>query len=115
MVFATRTSRTTGYRAYFPSTAVRASTDLLRHLPGATTTKVRYSDTIDGSMAALSAHPYAMLDPRHRAQTSFFERMQRDHAGQLRRGLAQLAEDIAAGNPPQAAGGATMIAWARPA
>ena len=109
------------YRRYFPSadawmfpTHPRAA-DLLRHLPGATTAAVHFTDIVDGSMAALLAHPHLLLDAQNRANTSFFERMARDHGDELDRGLAQLAADIANGKAPQSPGGATMIAWAKPA
>jgi len=121
MVYAYEDIEDHWYHAYFPSADAWMSAshprrdELLRHLPGAAITAVRYTDTVDGSMAALSTYPELMLDPGRRAQTSFFERMERDHADELRRGLERLAADIAAGRPPQAQGGATMIAWAKPA
>lgn len=110
------------YRRYFPSSDAwmlpthPRRDELLRHFDGtATCTVVPFTDTVDGSMAALSAHPQLMLDPRRRAQTSFFERMERDHGEELHRGLARLEADIAAGRPPHTPGGATAIAWAKPA
>jgi len=108
------------YRDYFPSADAwmipshPRTADLLRGLPGAECLRVRYTDMLDGSMAALLAHPALILDPRWRAQTSFFERMQRQHPDELRLGLEQLAADITAGNAPQGRpGGATMIAWGK--
>jgi ubiquinone/menaquinone biosynthesis C-methylase UbiE len=122
MVFTREDIADQWYRDYFPSADAwmipshPSIADLLRDLPGAEVAAVRYTDMLDGSMAALLAHPQLILDRRWRAQTSFFERMERDHPDELRHGLERLAADITAGNPPRGGpGGATMIAWGKPA
>lgn len=85
--------------------------DLLSWLPGATREEVVYRDCRDGSLAALESHPDLVLDRGWRMQTSFFERMERDHPDELRTGLDRLAEDVAAGNSPHRLGRASMLAW----
>jgi ubiquinone/menaquinone biosynthesis C-methylase UbiE len=88
--------------------------ELLDALPGARRLPLLYTDTVDGSLAALLAQPELLLDPARRAQTSFFERMQRDHPGELRAGLQRLESDLRAGRAPHSPGGASMIAWTKP-
>ncbi|HZS15067.1 MAG TPA: class I SAM-dependent methyltransferase [Candidatus Dormibacteraeota bacterium] len=88
--------------------------DLLAWLPGATRTEVRWTDLCDGTLAALESHPELVLDPAWRLQTSFFERMHRDHPAELESGLARLAADVAAGTPPRRQGRASMLAWVKP-
>ena len=87
--------------------------ELLDALPGARRSPIVYEDTVDGSMAALMADPRLLLDPARRAQTSFFERMQRDHPDELRAGLQRLESDLRAGRAPRKPGGASMIAWTK--
>lgn len=64
--------------------------ELLAALPGARRIPVVYRDLQDGSMAALLGHPEKLLEPERRSQTSFFERMERDHPNDLRAGLQRL-------------------------
>ena len=45
----------------------------------------RLPDMLDGSMAALLGHPERLLEAERRSQTSFFERMERDHPEGLQR------------------------------
>src|SRR5579884_4202808 len=85
----------------------------LDQLPGAHTVSFRFEDMEDASLAALSAHPERLVEAAERGETSYFERMQRDHAEELRRGLERLREDIAAGRVPRRAGTATMLSWAK--
>jgi hypothetical protein len=68
----------------------------------------------DASLAALSADPERLLAAAERGRTSYFERMQRDHPGELRAGLARLREDIAAGSAPRRAGTASVLSWRKP-
>ena len=49
-------------------------------------------------MAAMLGHPELMLDPARRSQTSYFERMQRDHADELAAGLERLERELRAGD-----------------
>jgi SAM-dependent methyltransferase len=86
-------------------------TQLLGLLPGARRHPVVFADLDDASLAALAAHPEKLLDERWRNQTSYFERLRRDHAGELRDGLERLREQIAAGRAPTRAGRASVLAW----
>jgi hypothetical protein len=87
--------------------------ELLDALPGARRIPLVYEDAVDGSVAALMAQPELLLDPARRAQTSFFERMQRDHPDELRAGLRRLETDLHAGRASRSPGGATVIAWTK--
>jgi demethylmenaquinone methyltransferase/2-methoxy-6-polyprenyl-1,4-benzoquinol methylase len=105
------------YHGYFPSTRswMDAShpprAELLAELPGARYIELVFADLDDASLAALSAFPEKILDPAWRSQTSYFERLGRDHPEELSAGLERLRADIAAGNPPQGRGVATVLAW----
>jgi SAM-dependent methyltransferase len=85
--------------------------ELLELLPGARRLDVVYRDLEDGSLAALGAFPEKLADPRWHRQTSYFERLARDHPEELRAGLARLERDLAAGTAPRTPGRATMLAW----
>jgi ubiquinone/menaquinone biosynthesis C-methylase UbiE len=105
---------------YFPASRPwMASThpplrQLLAELPGALRVPVVYEDLQDGSMAALLGHPEALLQAERRSQTSFFERMERDHPENLRTGLARLEAELSAGTAPRRSGEASMIGWVKP-
>jgi SAM-dependent methyltransferase len=86
---------------------------LLSLLPGATRVEVTFHDVVDGSLAALSNRPELILDPLWRRQTSYFERMERDHAEELGRGLRRLALDLAAGRRPLGRGIASVLTWSK--
>jgi SAM-dependent methyltransferase len=90
--------------------------ELFAELPSAWRVPVVYEDLQDGSMAAMLAHPELILDPARRAQTSYFERMQRDHADELAAGLDRLQRELRAndGNAPTQAGHASVVAWIKP-
>jgi ubiquinone/menaquinone biosynthesis C-methylase UbiE len=88
--------------------------ELLAELPGARRVPVIYKDLEDGSMAALLGHPEKLLEAERRSQTSFFERMERDHPNDLRAGLARLERELSEGRAPRRSGGASMIAWTKP-
>jgi ubiquinone/menaquinone biosynthesis C-methylase UbiE len=90
---------------------------LLAELPHARRLPVVYEDVLDGSMAAMLGHPELILDPKCRAQTSYFERMQRDHADELATGLRRLERKLRAGDgsAPTQAGHASVLAWRKPA
>lgn len=87
---------------------------LLDLLPGARRYEIVYRDLEDGSLAALSSHPEKMADPRWHRQTSYFERLQRDHPDELKAGLARLERDLAAGAAPSTPGRATVLGWSKP-
>jgi demethylmenaquinone methyltransferase/2-methoxy-6-polyprenyl-1,4-benzoquinol methylase len=87
---------------------------LLDLLPGAARLDVLYEDPEDASLAALLSYPRLLLEESWRAQTSFFERLARDHPGELARGLARLHADIEAGEGPVRPGRASVIAWRKP-
>jgi ubiquinone/menaquinone biosynthesis C-methylase UbiE len=85
------------------------------HLPGATASRLRLGDVTDATLAALAGHPKLILERRWRSQTSYFERLERDHPRELRAGLERLAADLENGRIPQAqAGSATLIVWRKP-
>lgn len=90
--------------------------ELLAELPGAWRIPVVYEDVQDGSMAAMLGHPELILDPKRCAQTSYFERMQRDHADELAAGLRRLERELRAGDgsAPTQAGHASVAAWVKP-
>jgi SAM-dependent methyltransferase len=89
---------------------------LFAELPNAWRVPVVYDDVQDGSMAAMLAHPDLILDPARRAQTSYFERMQRDHPDELAAGLDRLRRELRAndGSAPTRAGHASVVAWVKP-
>jgi SAM-dependent methyltransferase len=105
---------------YFPSTqawmfASHATLDELRALlPGARRIEVVFRDLEDGSLAALSAFPERLIEPAWHRQTSYFERLARDHPAEMEAGLARLRDDLAAGRAPRQPGLATVLAWAKP-
>jgi SAM-dependent methyltransferase len=90
--------------------------ELFAELPGAWRTPVVYEDAKDGAMAAMLGNPELILDPTRRAQTSYFERMERDHAEDLREGLERLERELRAddGSAPTRAGHASVVAWVKP-
>ena len=86
---------------------------ILEDLPGARFLSFEFEDLDDASLAALSADPPRLLAAAESGATSFFERMQRDHPDELRVGLVQLREDIAADRAPKRAGTATILQWSK--
>jgi ubiquinone/menaquinone biosynthesis C-methylase UbiE len=98
-----------------------ALAEMLAELPGATVTPIWFTDLSDASIAALCAHPEAMLDPARRRQTSFFERLEREHPDELEAGLATLRRWLEAGRRPEIErpearrrlGDASLIGWRR--
>ena len=86
---------------------------LLEELPGAQLVTFEYSDLQDASLAALSAHPARLFEAAENGDTSYFERMRRDHPSQLRAGLARLHADIGAGRTKRQAGTVTVLSWAK--
>jgi SAM-dependent methyltransferase len=101
---------------YFPSTRawVVAShptlAELFELLPGARRIEIVYDDLEDGSLSALAAHPEKLVDPSWHRQTSYFERLERDHPDELQAGLARLRDDLAAERAPRTPGRATVLA-----
>ena len=95
---------------YFPSTRawiVESHPSLAEHLamlPGARPIEIVFRDLEDGSLGALAAHPEKLADPRWHRQTSYFERLQRDHAEELEAGLARLRADLEAGRARRSRG-----------
>lgn len=100
-------------RAWMESTHPPRSA-ILEQLPGSTLVAIQIEDMEDASLAALSAEPERLVAAAESGQTSYFERMQRDHREELRAGLAHLREDIAAGHAPRRAGTATVLSWTKP-
>jgi SAM-dependent methyltransferase len=106
---------------YFPSTRAWMTqshpplAELMGQLPGCRRIEVVYRDLEDGSLAALSAYPERLADPRWHRQTSYFDRLDREHPNELRTGLERLRADIAAGRAPRRAGSGTVLAYRKPA
>lgn len=109
------------YRDYFPSSDSWMEAfhppfaSFLSHLPGARRIPLDFHDLEDASLTVLAAHPQLILDEHWRRQTSFFERLGRDHPDELRAGIDRLAEDLEDGRPPVGGGTATILAWEKPA
>jgi demethylmenaquinone methyltransferase/2-methoxy-6-polyprenyl-1,4-benzoquinol methylase len=106
---------------YFPSTRAwmveshPTAGELLAMLPGdARRIEVVFRDLEDASLAALAAYPERLVDPAWHRQTSYFERLQRDHPDELAVGLARLRAELAAGTAPRRPGLASVLAWAKP-
>jgi len=116
MAFAREDIEDAWYLDYFPSTRAWMDAshppveDLMALLPGARRIEVVYRE-LDGSLAGLTAFPEKVLEPGWRRQTSYFERLARDHPDELAAGLGRLRADIEAGNPPSGQGTATVLAW----
>jgi SAM-dependent methyltransferase len=102
---------------YFPSTRAwileshPSLAEQLAMLPGSRPLEVVFRDLEDGSLGALAAHPEKLADPSWHRQTSYFERLARDHAQELEAGLARLRSDIEAGCAPTTPGRGTVLAW----
>jgi demethylmenaquinone methyltransferase/2-methoxy-6-polyprenyl-1,4-benzoquinol methylase len=86
---------------------------ILEELPGAQLSTIEFEDLEDASLAALSSDPKRVGEAAERGDTSYFERMRRDHPAELRAGLERLREDIAAGRAPTRAGTATVLGWTK--
>jgi SAM-dependent methyltransferase len=105
---------------YFPSTRAwmteshRTEAQLLAHLPGARRIEIVYRDLQDASLAALAGHPELVADPCWHRQTSYFDRLDRDHADELREGLERLRADIAEGRAPDTPGTGSVLAYEKP-
>lgn len=100
-------------RAWIRSSHPRRD-ELLAELPGARPLPLTLEDVQDGSLAALAGRPDLVLREEWRRQTSYFERLGRDHPRELAAGLRRLAGDVAAGAPPRRPGTATVLAWTKP-
>jgi ubiquinone/menaquinone biosynthesis C-methylase UbiE len=109
------------YSDWFPSTrawmaASHPTLEQLReHLPGARRIALEFHDVEDASLAALASRPELLLEEHWRRQTSYFERLERDHRDELRAGLERLREAVERGDPPRSPGTASVLAWAKPA
>lgn len=86
---------------------------ILTELPGARVLYFEFEDMEDASLAALSADPARVIDAAETGATSYFERLQRDHPGELEEGLARMRADVAAGRAPRRAGSATVLGWTK--
>jgi ubiquinone/menaquinone biosynthesis C-methylase UbiE len=115
---------------YFPRTrpwmeAEHVSTAELREeLPRARFEPIRFTDTEDASVGAMSRDPGLILAAGRACETSFFERQRLEDPAGLEDGLARLERDLAAGRRPQDApdvtaarerhGEAVLVCWAKP-
>jgi demethylmenaquinone methyltransferase/2-methoxy-6-polyprenyl-1,4-benzoquinol methylase len=105
---------------YFPcsrpwmKTAHPPRAAILEQLPRARLFPLQLEDMEDASLAALSANPERVVEAAERGETSYFERMRRDHPDELQSGLVRLRDDIAAGRAPERAGTATILSWTKP-
>jgi ubiquinone/menaquinone biosynthesis C-methylase UbiE len=86
---------------------------LLEQLPGAELVPLVYEDIEDASLAAMASRPEMLLESSQREQTSYFERMARDHPAELEAGLRRLRAQIDSGSPPRRAGRASVLAWVK--
>ena len=86
----------------------------LDELPGANAVSFQFEDLEDANLAALSAQPERLFEAAERGDTSYFERMQRDHPEELRTGLIRIKEDIDSGRIPRHSGTATLLTWTKP-
>ena len=86
----------------------------LKELPGARERVFEFRDLEDANLAALSGHPEQLFQAAERGDTSYFERMRRDHPDELRAGLATIKEDLALGRIDPHAGTATVLSWSKP-
>jgi demethylmenaquinone methyltransferase/2-methoxy-6-polyprenyl-1,4-benzoquinol methylase len=106
---------------YFPSTRAwmleshPTLAELLAMLPGARRIEVVFRDLEDASLAALAGYPEKLVDPAWNRQTSYFERLERDHPDEHAAGLARLRDELAAGTAPRRPGPASVLAWSKPA
>jgi hypothetical protein len=120
MVFTREDTEHSWLSDYFPSTRAwmfethSTRAELLALLPGARQIPVVFRDLEDGSLAALSAFPEKIVDPAWHRQTSYFERLERDHPDELRAGLARLRAEVDAGTAPRRPGRASVFAWVKP-
>jgi SAM-dependent methyltransferase len=120
MGFTREDSTTLWILDYFP--ASRAWMDashpplamFLDELPGADTVSFQFNDLTDANLAALSSQPERLIEAARRGDTSYFERMQRDHPEELRAGLIRIKEDTDSGRIPRHSGTATLLAWTKP-
>jgi SAM-dependent methyltransferase len=83
-------------------------------LPGATRSAIELRDLEDASLAALASYPELILEPAWRGQTSYFERLARDHPAEFDAGLERLAADLEAGRAPSGPGRGSLVSWAKP-
>src|SRR3954454_4933878 len=108
------------YSDYFPSTRAWMARshpslgELLEHLPGARRIPIEFTDLEDASLGALAPHPHRLLEEGWRRQTSYFERLERDHPDELAAGLERLRADVESGRPPRGGGRAAVLAWGKP-
>jgi len=120
MVFTREDTAASWLNDYFPSTrewmlaSHQPLDELLALLPGARRIEVIFRDLEDGSLAALSAYPDKIVEPEWHRQTSFFERLARDHPDELAAGLARIRAGLADGTAPNEPGLASVLAWAKP-
>jgi ubiquinone/menaquinone biosynthesis C-methylase UbiE len=120
MVFTREDLEPLWYYRYFPSTKAwmieshPPLAELLDHLPGARRIELEFRDLVDGSLSAMAAHPERVVDPAWNRQTSYFERLERDHPDELAAGIAQLEQELAAGTAPRTPGIASVLAYVKP-
>jgi SAM-dependent methyltransferase len=88
--------------------------ELYALMPGARRIEIVYHDLEDGSLGALNGHPEKLIDPRWHRQTSYFERLQRDHPDELEQGLERLRTDVEKGTAPSSPGTASVLVETKP-
>jgi ubiquinone/menaquinone biosynthesis C-methylase UbiE len=119
MVFTREDLEGVWYSDYFPSTRpwVAAShpsqAALQAHLPGSHAIEIVYEDLEDASLSALANHPELLVDPAWNRQTSYFERLARDHPEELAAGLERLKRELEDGTAPRQKGRGTVLAYTR--
>lgn len=119
LVFSREDSESLWVLDMFPSSRVwmaqthRPVIEYLRELPGGQRTEIALDDISDASLAALSSRPDLMLDRGWRMQTSYFERMERDHEAELVSGLERLETQVRSGDAPDQPGRASILTWTK--
>lgn len=88
--------------------------EVAHDLPGAVRVTIELRDLEDASIAALASYPELILEPEWRGQTSYFERLARDHPAELEAGLQRLRSDLDGGNGPTGPGRGSLVSWTKP-
>lgn len=95
-------------------TTHRPRAEFLQELPGGEVAELVLDDVGDASLAALCSRPDLMVESSWRMGTSYFERMERDHPAELKRGIERLAIEVREGRAPTKAGRISLLSWIKP-
>ena len=88
---------------------------MLHHVedPGTVLSEARRVLRARGRLAVFAYMAEDAATLAERGETSYFERMRRDHPEDLQAGLARLRRDITAGRAPSYAGTASVFSWTK--